>query len=111
MDQENSKKPENGYKIQKKKMSAEKRRELEAQHWSWIKFIIVCAFIGGAIGVITVWMILHFNIGDLGGMLARSSHRLAVTALLSAGFASTFGMIAMGVGIMIRSGMSGEKDE
>lgn len=111
MDQKKSDKPENGYKIPPKKMTDEKRRELEGQHWSWIKYIVICAFVGGAIGVITVWLILFFDIGELGGMVARSSHRLAVTALLAAGFASTFGMIAMGVGIMIRSGMTGEKDE
>jgi pheromone shutdown protein TraB len=111
MSKDHPDKKDSGYKIPHKKMTDERRRELEAQHWSWIKYIVICAFTGGAIGVITVWLILTFDIGELGGMVARSSHRLAVTALLAAGFASTFGMIAMGVGIMIRSNMSGEKDE
>ena len=66
MDQKKSDKPENGYKIPPKKMTDEKRRELEWQHWSWIKYIVICAFVGGAIGVITVWLILFFDIGELG---------------------------------------------
>jgi len=96
--------PENRYKVAPPKMTDAERRRLQQQHWSWLRYIMICAFVGAALGVITVWLIIHFEIGGLGSMLARSSSRLGVTALLTAGFASTFGMIAMGVGIMIRSG-------
>ena len=103
--------PENGYKTVPKKMTDAERQLLQQQHWSWLRYIVMCAFVGAALGVITVWLIIHFEIGGLGGMLARSGKRLAVTALLTAGFASTFGMIAMGVGIMIRSGKEDGKDQ
>ncbi len=102
---------EERYKVVPPKMTEAERRRLQEQHWSWLRYIVMCAFFGAALGVITVWLIIYFEIGGLGGMLARSSSRLAVTALLAAGFASTFGMIAMGVGIMIRSGKEDGKDQ
>lgn len=96
---------EKRYKVVPRKMTDAERERLQRQHWSWIRYIVLCAFVGAATGVITVWLTLTMNVGGLGEMLARSSSRLGVTALLTAGFASTFGMIAMGIGIMIRSGM------
>ena len=85
------------------KLSEQEKQRLHAQHWRWIKMIIMAAFIGAAIGVLTIWLILHFDMNGLGTLIARSSRRLAVTALLTAGFASTFGMVAMGVAIMVKS--------
>ena len=98
-------KPETKYTVAKPKMSEAERKRLQDEHWSWLRFIVLCAFIGGALGVICVWLFLASDIGGLGSMVARSSRRIGVTALLAAGFASTFGMIAMGIGIMVRSDM------
>jgi len=92
-----------GYKVPKPKMSARERERLKRQHVSWIRFIIKCAFFGAAIGVIATWLFLESNFGGLGEMVERSPNRTGFTALLTLSFASTFGTIAMGIGIMVRS--------
>ncbi len=86
-----------------KKLSDEDRAKIKKQHWDWLQFIALCALGGITIGVIVSVIIIRMDINGLGSLLARSPNRTGFTLLLTAGFASTFGMVAMGVGIMIRS--------
>lgn len=93
-----------------RKLSDREKERIHQEHWSWIWFIALAALAGMTLGVITVVVLLQFDINGLGTMVARSSDRLIVTALLAGGFASTFGMIAMGIAIMIRSSWPTRED-
>ena len=99
-----------GYKPPARKISQRERERLERQHASWIWFIIKCAFFGAALGVIASWLFIEANLNGFGELIARSPNRVGFTALLTLSFASTFGTIAMGVGIMFRSSMMGDDE-
>ena len=100
-----------GYKIPEKKMTQRERERLQRQHASWIWYILKCAVVGAALGVIATWLFLQSNFNGLGEMVARSPNRIGFTALLALSFASTFGALAMGIGIMIRSDHPEKFDE
>lgn len=87
----------------KRELTERERERLKRQHWDWLKFIALCAFIGGTLGVVTVLGVVRFDVNGIGSMIANSPNRLGYTALLTASFASTFAAIAMGIGIMVRS--------
>lgn len=92
------------------KLTDEDRAAIKKQHWDWLQFIALCALGGITIGVIISVLIIHNDINGLGSLLARSPNRLGFTLLMTAGFASTFGMVAMGTGIMIRSSLPENED-
>jgi len=94
--------PKVAYKVG---MSEAEREYLRQQHWSWIRFIILCAFGGIVVGFFIAGLILRFNFNGLGEMILHSPDRFIYTLLLAGGLGSTCGMIAMGVGIMIRSSL------
>ena len=94
---------EEGYRPPKHKLSEAEKERLKHQHWDWLSFIALCALGGIATGALVAWAVLRFDINGIGSMIARSGHWMGYTALLVGGFASTFGMITMGIGIMVRS--------
>ena len=102
---------DDGYKIPPKKMTQPERERLQRQHASWIWYILKCAVIGAALGVIATWLFLETNFNGFGEMVARSPNRIGFTALLALSFASTCGALAMGIGIMIRSDHPQKFDE
>lgn len=79
------------------------RLEIAKTHRDWISFILLCAVFGVALGVGLASLIVHLDISGIGTMLSHSPHFLGYKLLLAGGLASTFGMVSMGVGIMIRS--------
>ena len=94
---------EEGYQPEKRKLSEAEKERLKLQHWDWIGFIALCALGGIAVGALAAWAVLRFDINGIGSMIARSGYWMGYTALLVGSFASTFGMISMGIGIMVRS--------
>lgn len=84
-------------------ITPKERDRLKKQHNHWLWLIALSTLAGGVIGVLIVWSILYFDIGNLGSMLARSQHRFGYTALLTAGFASLFGMAICGATIMFEA--------
>lgn len=86
------------------------RARLHKQHWDWLKFIALCALAGVTIGALVSLWIVQSDLNGLGGLLARSPNRIGFTVLLVAGFASTFGMVAMGIGITVRSQMQDKQE-
>jgi len=92
-------------------MTQQERERLQRQHASWIWYILKCAGVGAALGVIATWLFMESNFNGFGEMIARSPNRIAFTALLALSFASTFGAMAMGIGIMIRSDHPQKYDE
>ncbi len=91
-------------------ITGQERERLNKQHWDWLKFIALCALAGITIGAIISMFIVKSDMNGLGGLLARSPNRIGYTFLLVAGFASTFGMAAMGVGIVARSTMHKDQE-
>jgi hypothetical protein len=86
-------------------MTDQERERLKNQHWDWLKFIALCALAGITIGAIISMFIVKSDMSGFGGLLTRSPNRIGYTFLLVAGFASTFGIAATGVGIVVRSTM------
>ncbi len=89
--------------MMKKTVTDKDRDAIKKQHWDWLQFIALCALAGITAGVVTAVIIIQYDINHLGTLLARSHNRAGYTFLLTAGFASTFGMVATGAGVMIRS--------
>ena len=87
----------------KRTITDKDRAAVKKQHSDWLKFIALCGLAGITIGALTALLVVRYDINGFGTLLAHSSHRIGFTILLTAGFASTFGMVAMGTGIMIRS--------
>ncbi|WP_075997617.1 hypothetical protein [Salaquimonas pukyongi] len=87
----------------KRRMSEAEKERLARQHWDWLGFIALCALGGIALGAVSAWAVLRFDINGIGSMIGRSGNWAEYTALLVGGLASTLGMIAMGIGIMVRS--------
>ncbi len=93
-----------------KSISEKERQRLHKQHWDWLKFIALCALAGITFGALISLWIINSDLNGFGSLLARSANRVGFTILLVAGFASTFGMVAMGVGITIRSQVQDRQD-
>jgi len=93
-----------------KSISEKERQRLHKQHWDWLKFIALCALAGITFGALISLWIINSDLNGFGSLLARSANRIGFTILLVAGFASTFGMVAMGIGITIRSQMQDKQD-
>lgn len=84
-------------------ITPKERERLKTQHHHWLWLIALSTLAGGVIGVLIVWAVLYFDVGHLGSLLARSQHRFGYTALLTAGFASLFGMAICGAAIMFEA--------
>ena len=98
-----------GYRLSKRRLSEAERKRLRHQHRDWLGFIALCALGGITMGALAAWAVLRFDINGIGAMIGRSGQWMGYTALLVGGFTSTFGMIAMGIGIMVRSTWPEEK--
>lgn len=81
-------------------ISPQEQARIKAEHNRWLWVIALGTLAGGVLGVCVAWAIIYFDVGNLGSMLARSNHRIGYTALLTAGFASLFGMTVAGAAIM-----------
>lgn len=79
------------------------RRELERQHRDWLSYIALCAGFGVALGVGLAALLIRLDVSGIGTMLAHSPNETGYRLLLAGGLASTFGMVSMGTGIMIRA--------
>jgi hypothetical protein len=84
-------------------VSESERREAARLHRDWLSYILLCAVFGIALGVGLAALLIRLDVSGIGTMLAHSPHQLGYRLLLAGGLASTFGMISMGVGIMIRA--------
>ena len=84
------------------------RAAVRAEHWSWIRFIVLSACDGMALGALIAVLIIRLDIHDIGTMLAASRHEFGYTALLIGGFAHTFGMVIAGTAIWLRATESNE---
>ncbi len=81
------------------KLTEQQKRALTREHWAWIRHIAIHAVGGMVIGGLVVIMILYFDVNRIGTMIGRSENRFWYVALMIAGFASTFGMVASGTAI------------
>ncbi|MCB1386758.1 MAG: hypothetical protein KDJ80_12565 [Nitratireductor sp.] len=93
-----------------RRLSEREKARLRRQHRDWLGFIALCAAGGIAAGLLAAWAVLRFDVNGLGSIVARSGEWRGYTGLLAASFASTGGMIAMGVGIMLRATWPGGTD-
>lgn len=84
-------------------LSEAERAAVEAEHWSWLRYIAISACDGMALGALVAIMLIRLDVQDIGTMLAGSSHEFGYTALLIAGFAHTFGMVVSGTAIWLRA--------
>lgn len=90
-------------KIRRRPMSEAERQEAMRLHWNWLQFIAMCAVFGITLGVAMASVIVHTDISGIGSMLSHSPNAVAYKLLLAGGLSSTFGMVSMGIGIMVRS--------
>ena len=88
-----------------RKLSEHEKAQIREEHKSWLTFIAMLALGGITLGIVLAAMIIQLDVNGIGSMLSRSPNRIGFTLLFAAGLASTFGMVVMGVGIMIRSTM------
>ena len=84
-------------------LTEEERAAVRAQHWSWIRYIILSAADGMALGALVAVAIIRLDLHNIGSMLANSQHEFGYTALLIASFAHTFGMVAASSAIWLRA--------
>ncbi len=79
------------------------RREAARLHRDWLSYILLCAAFGIALGVGLAALLIRLDVSGIGTMLAHSPHEMGYKLLLAGGLASTFGMVSMGTGIMLRA--------
>ena len=79
------------------------KQELEAQHWSWLRMIMVQTACGMGIGGLIGLLIIYHDIRRIGTMIGKSEYWLGYSFLLMFGFATICGMVAGGAAIWIRS--------
>lgn len=91
------------YKRPQRKLSDAERTEIRNEHASWLKHIAIGAIDGVLVGIAVGLAIIWLDINGIGTMLARSGNQLGYTALLLAGLAQTFGMVAAGAAIWLRA--------
>ena len=87
----------------KPKMSEQKRREIEKEHWSWLKMIMLHSALGMGMCALIGYLIIHYDMRRIGTMIGKSEYWFGYTFLLMWGFASIFGMIAAGFAIWTRA--------
>ena len=90
-------------------LSEAERRAVRAQHWDWVRYILISAADGAALGALIGVLIIRFNFHDIGDMLAASPHATGYTLMLIIGLAHTFGMVSAGTAIWLRA--TQEEDE
>jgi hypothetical protein len=86
-----------------RQLTEAERAAVQAEHWSWLRYIAISACDGMALGALIAVTLIRLDVQHIGSMLARSSHELGYTALLIAGFAHTFGMVVSGTAIWLRA--------
>ncbi len=94
--------------MMKRTITNEERGAINKQHWDWLKLIALCALAGITLGAMIALTVIKLDVNGFGIQLANSLNRIGFSLLLTAGFVSIFGMVAMGTGIMIRSQMQQE---
>ena len=66
-----------------------------------IRFVVINSMIGVVIGWLIAAAIVHFNIGNLGALLAHTDHKVAAIALLAVTFGITFGFAFLATAVML----------
>ena len=86
-----------------RRLTESERAGVTAQHWSWIRFILISALDGMALGALVAIAIIKLDLHGVGTMLANSNHQIGYTLLLIGSFAHTFGMVVCGSAIWLRA--------
>lgn len=86
-------------------LSEREKANIREEHKSWLIYIALLALGGITLGVVIAAGVIQLDVNGIGSMLARSPNRVGFTLLFAGGLASTFGMVVMGVGIMIRASL------
>ncbi len=84
-------------------ITEQERQEASRLHRDWLSYIALCAVFGIALGVGLAALLIRLDVSGIGSMLAHSPHAFGYKLLMAGGLASTFGMVSMGVGIMVRA--------
>jgi hypothetical protein len=84
-------------------LNESERREAARLHRDWLSYIALCGAFGVALGVGLAALLIRLDVSGIGTMLAHSPNETGYRLLLAGGLASTFGMVSMGTGIMIRA--------
>ncbi len=71
------------------------------QDWRLVRFLVRHALVGIAVGWNLLGLLLVLDVAGLGTLVAQSAHRWEALALLLAGFAVTFGGVAMATAIFL----------
>jgi len=71
------------------------------QDWRLVRFLVRHALIGIAIGWNVLGLLVVTDVAGLGTLLAGSEHRLVALLMLLAGFAVTFGGVAMATAVFL----------
>jgi hypothetical protein len=87
----------------KRPYTKQEKQELEDQHWSWLRMIIVQTGCGMAIGGLIGLLIIYYDFRRIGTMIGKSDYWLGYTFLLMFGFATICGMVAGGAAIWLRA--------
>ncbi|MCI5077151.1 hypothetical protein [Oricola sp.] len=66
-----------------------------------VRFVLINSIIGIAIGWLIAAGMVHFNIGNLGELIAHTDHKAAAIALLGLTFGITFGFAYLATAVML----------
>ncbi len=69
--------------------------------WRLVRFLVRHALVGIAVGWNLLGLLLVLDVAGLGTLISGSEHRLVALALLLAGFAVTFGGVAMATAVFL----------
>ncbi len=90
-------------RLRPRKLTEREKAALRSQHDDWLRYIVVSAFDGMAIGTAIALALIWFDINGIGSLLANSQHKTGYTLLLVGGLAHTFGMVVAGTAIWLRA--------